>query len=156
MLVVACPAPSGPLDPAPLTSLPLGIDGTANGVRAFWNADDAYFVCVTGADASAGRDQETAGQWFQLSAEQDTGAERTAAEQRAADDDRARAARQFLDVIPMGGGRVAFPIGSTGRTVYRVWRSKRTATADSAGTERPARRTRILGVRAGRSLRRPA
>ena len=41
-----------------------------------------------------------------------------------------------------------------GRTVYRVWRAGRNASTDGAAA-RP-RRIRILGVRAGRSLRRPA
>lgn len=140
MQVVPCHAPSGLLEPAPLTCLPLNVDQAEARASAFWSGDEGYFVRIDGA---SGSDEEA--RWFQI--------ERAGAlPSRDEAESRAGAARQWLDVIPMGGGRVAFPVGSTGRTVYRVWRSK----GGRASLERPAARTRILGVRAGRSLRRPA
>jgi hypothetical protein len=54
----------------------------------------------------------------------------------------------MADILPLGVGRIAFPVGSSGRRVYRVWRA-------SSDTPRSAR-TRIRGVLAGRSRRRPA
>ena len=139
MQVVPCAAPTGHLEPAPLTCLPLDVEGGRERASAFWSGDEDYFVRVSSSPAG-----EVGSQWFRIdpvaqpSPDSDEGA-------------RAGAARQWLDVIPMGGGRVLFPIGSTGRTVYRVWRSR-----GRASLERSAGRTRILGVRAGRSLRRPA
>ena len=76
--------------------------------------------------------------------------ERTVVAMASDEESRAAIGRMMTDIIPMGGSRVAFPIGSTGRTVYRVWRSR------GAEGRSGASRTRILGVRAGRSLRRPA
>ena len=140
MQVVPCPAPLGALEPAPLTCLPLTLSmGTAS---AYWS-DDEYYVLVDGCDQVDG----AVGGWFRFDVEASTDVGLSAAElERLASE-----ARVMLDVIPMGGGRVAFPVGSTGRTVYRVWRTKGRNRAD-----RNACRTRILGVRAGRSLRRPA
>jgi hypothetical protein len=144
MQVVSCPAPLGALEPAPLTCLPLDFSLGAATATAYWSGDDEYYVLVDGCDQA---DSAVTG-WYRvdhvmppvepLSAAE---AERMAAE-----------ARQMLDVIPMGCGQVTFPVGSTGRTVYRVWRSR----ARSGTVERSFVRTRILGVRAGRSLRRPA
>lgn len=130
MNVVACAAPQGLIEPAPLTSMSMvDADATAT-LTAFWSADDRYYV-----RAESGRDT----QWFCL--ENDLGsAEPTA--------DAVAAGRMLASIIPMGGGRVAFPVGSTGRTVFRVWRSRQ-------GGDRPAR-TRILAVRAARSRRLPA
>jgi len=99
-------------------------------LEAFWSADDAYFVRAAGGEGES---------WFQIVAEQteDVG------------DNAARLAMTaFLSkVTPIGGGRVPFPVGTSGRTVFRVWRA--------GGGDRTGR-TRILGVRAARSRRRPA
>jgi hypothetical protein len=141
MQVVSCNEPSGQLEPAPLTCLPLLLEASEGRVSAFWSGDDDYFVRLDGeAEGKPG-----APRWFQIDRTMPLPSPHDA-------ESRLGAARQWLDVIPMGGGRVAFPVGSTGRTVYRVWRSK----GGRASLERPAGRTRILGVRAGRSLRRPA
>ena len=146
MQVVACDAPVGPIEPAPLTSLLFGdAEGTAK-LSAFWSSDDRYYVrsderALAGAEAGGPR-------WFRI---EDDASLPVAQDTEALASD-ALIARQFLDVIPMGGSRVAFPVGSTGRTVYRVWRSRGGSSAQDRGTGR----TRILGVRAGRSLRRPA
>ncbi len=106
-------------------------DATAK-LAAFWAADDRYYV-----RAESGTDTR----WYCL--DEDTSGDIPA-------DDPARVAigQMLASVIPMGGGRVAFPVGSTGRTVFRVWRSRQ-------GGDRPAR-TRILAVRAARSRRLPA
>ncbi len=130
MNVVACEAPIGALEPAPLTSLPLGLDDVEMRLEAFWSSEDAYFVRAAGAQGES---------WFQISAE-------PVAE---VGDDATRLAMAALlsKVTPIGGGRVLFPVGTSGRTVFRVWRA--------GGAERTGR-TRILGVRAARSRRRPA
>jgi hypothetical protein len=133
MRAVACSAPTGPLEPAPITSLPLAADVGNGEVRAFWGDDDAYYVRAEAADGSA------AAQWFRL--ESGLVVETGNLQERVA------IARLMHDITPIGGGRVAFPVGSTGRRFYRVWRSSRSA---SSG------RTRILAVRAGRSRRLPA
>lgn len=131
MNVVACAAPVGSLEPAPLTSLPLGLDGVETQIDAFWASDDAYLVRVSGGNLAS---------WFRIDAELTPDAVTDDAE-------RARAAAMLSDITPIGGGRVAFPIGSTGRTVFRVWRG--------GGCDRTGR-TRIRGVRVARSRRRPA
>lgn len=131
MLVVPCPAPIGTLVPAPITSMSLPSAATGD-VSAFWAGDD-YLV-------------RQGGEWFRFIVEPVfTGA--TAESRRDA-------AEQALAMIPLGPGRVAFPVGSSGRTVYRVWRAGRNSSQDGAALRRG--RIRILGVRAGRSLRRPA
>lgn len=142
MQVVACAAPTGLLEPAPLTSLPLELGESAARLSAFWSGDDAYFVrCV----ADQGDEAESI-TWYRA----DCDLPAVSASQAITDAERARLGRLMMDVIPMGGGRVAFPVGSTGRVIYRVWRSK------AGGASRSSGRTRILGVRAGRSLRQPA
>ena len=102
---------------------------------AFWTAEDDYLVRTIGAEGV---------QWFRvelgLTALDDEAA--AAAEAR-----KAALGALLADIIPLGGHTVAFPVGSSGRRVYRVWRG----TKGSAGS-----RTRILGVRAGRSRRLPA
>ncbi len=130
MNVVACQAPTGALEPAPLTSLPLGLGNVEMRLEGFWSADDAYFVRAVGAEGDS---------WFQIEAE-------PVAE---VGDDATRLAMAALlsKVTPIGGGRVPFPVGTSGRTVFRVWRA---GGADRTG------RTKILGVRAARSRRRPA
>lgn len=143
MKVIACAAPIGTLEPAPMTSLPLGIvDGSAR-ASAFWSDDDGYFVRVGTSEAPS-----DGARWFRIA----DAVSEPSASAPIEDAARASAARQWIDVTPMGGGRIAFPVGSTGRTIYRVWRSK----GGRANDERGTGRTRILGVRAGRSLRRPA
>lgn len=136
----------GPIEPAPLTSLLVGEAEGTSLLSAFWSGDDRYYL-RSDERSQAG---EAAGvtRWFRIEDEHSRAVAQDP-ETLASD---ALIARQFLDVIPMGGGRVAFPVGSTGRTVYRVWRAKGGHDAQDRGT----RRTRILGVRAGRSLRRPA
>lgn len=101
-------------------------------LAAFWAADDRYMVRAEGA---------TGTQWYCMDVEP-VGVEPVSEAARAA------IGALMADIIPMGGGRVAFPVGSTGRTVFRVWRSR-------SASERPAR-TRILAVRAARSRRLPA
>lgn len=136
MHVVPCDAPVGLMDPAPITSLPVHIANSGDRIEAFWTADDQYVLRTSG----------TAGvQWFMIDAVSDSAAEPTEAERLAL-------GALLADILPLGGGRVAFPRGSTGRQVFRVWRGVR-AKADASG-RRP--RTTILGVRAARSHRRPA
>lgn len=133
MRAVACSAPTGPLEPAPITSLPLAAVVGNREIQAFWGEDDAYYVCADVADHGAPTE------WFRL----ETGAIVDAEDLQ----ERVAIAKMMHDITPIGGGRVAFPVGSTGRRFYRVWRSSRSA---SSG------RTRILAVRAGRSRRLPA
>lgn len=143
MQVVPCRAPIGPLEPAPLTCLDLGLPLRGATVSAFWNVEEAYYVRIDGCDQA---DPDVLG-WYRIEAGYVTGSQPDGELERWAS-----AALELLDVIPIGAGRVAFPIGSTGRTVYRVWRTK----GQRADGARSARRTRILGARAGRSLRQPA
>ncbi len=128
MNVVACAAPNGALEPAPLTSLPLASTLGNVAYSAFWGADDHYYV-------QAGRDGES--RWFRI--ESGDAPNETSLEERA------EIGKLMADIIPLGGGRVAFPFGSTGRRAYRVWRSGANGS-----------KTRILEVRAARSRRRPA
>ena len=131
MNVVACQAPIGALEPAPLTSLPLGLDDVEMRLEAFWSVDDSYFVRAAGAEGGES--------WFQIEAEPIM---------EGGDDATRRAMNALLsNVTPIGGGHIPFPVGTSGRTVFRVWRA---GGADRTG------RTRILGVRAARSRRRPA
>lgn len=137
MLVVACPAPLGAIEPAPLTSLPLSeLPCRAEALSAFWASDDQYYVRAEDAAGDA--------RWFRI----DSGASGDLAS------DAARAAGVtgvVIGHVGPRGGTVAFPTGSSGRTVFRVWRGSRTRTgADAVG------RTRILAVRAARSPRMPA
>ncbi len=130
MLVVACAAPLGSIEPAPLTSMPLGISDSVIGLAAFWASDDNYFVRAESAEGTA---------WYRIEME---------ALPETGDDVTRRAMAELLaDVTPIGGGRVAFPWGSSGRTVYRVWRSQSTGAAA---------RFKIRAVRAARSRRLPA
>lgn len=135
MHVVAVDAPNGQMEPAPITSLSIHMDWQHDRLSAFWTADDAYYVRAEG---------ESGVRWFRLEAEPTEAVV-------ASDDDRLALGALMADIIPMGGSRVAFPVGSTGRRVYRVWRGAKGATA--RGT---SGKTRILGVRAARSRRLPA
>jgi len=134
MNVVACAAPVGPIEPAPITSLPLdGIVGNRQ-VSAFWAADEAYYLLAQ----PQGDGAENA-QWYRVDAGMVEGDDNM--------DERVAIATMMSTIFPIGGGRVAFPVGSTGRRFYRVWRS---------GGSAAKTRTRILEVRAGRSRRLPA
>ncbi len=143
MLVVACAAPTESLEPAPLTSLPMAAMMGKGQLSAFWGGDDAYYVHASDVSGSAASEAPTdglaaAGQWFRIDADAVADAGDLA--------ERVEIARLLADIIPIGGGRVAFPVGSTGRRFYRIWR-----TGSATGS-----RTRILEVRAARSRRQPA
>ncbi len=130
MHVIACAAPTGAIEPAPLTSLPITAVEDADHLAGFWAADDTYYVRAQHGGAH---------RWFRI----ESGAQADMASQAL----RTRAiAGVVADIGPRNGG-VAFPAGSSGRTVFRVWRAK--------GAERLGR-TRILAVRAARSRRLPA
>jgi len=132
MLVIACSAPLGAIEPAPLTSLPIVDAGATNAeLSAFWAADDRYYVR---ADRSGDESR-----WFRI--------ESGAAADLATDASRFNRGAAVIGHVGPQHGTVTFPIGSTGRTVFRVWRAK--------GSEKMGR-TRILAVRAGRSRRLPA
>ncbi|MCA0377757.1 MAG: hypothetical protein LCH84_19150 [Gemmatimonadetes bacterium] len=135
MHVVPCDAPVGQMEPAPITSLPVHIAAEGETLEAFWADDDRYLLRASG----------TAGErWFAMDAGIDTATDMSEA-------DRLALGALLADILPMGGGRVAFPFGTTGRQVYRVWRGPR---GKAGATGR--RRTTILGVRAARSHRQPA
>ena len=133
MQVVACAAPSGHLEPAPITSLPFAQNVDGAELTAFWGSDDDYYLCAQ----AAGDKVE---QWYRIDADMTVAPESTVEERLAI-------SRLMADITPIGGGRVAFPIGSSGRRIYRVWRS---------GSAARSGRTRILAVRAARSRRQPA
>lgn len=130
MRIHPCSAPSGHLESAPITSLPLGSIVGNSEVSAFWGEDDAYYVKAERSDVT---------QWYRWENESVEETSRDVAERLAI-------GKMMSSIIPLGGGRVAFPIGSTGRRVYRVWR-----TGSDAGS-----RTTIREVRVGRSRRQPA
>lgn len=133
MKVVACAAPSGHLEPAPITSLPFEQNVNESELTAFWGSDDDYYLrAQSGAEAVE--------QWYRIDADMTDASESTFEERMAI-------SRLMADITPIGGGRVAFPVGSSGRRVYRVWRS---------GSAAKTGRTRILAVRAARSRRQPA
>ena len=134
MIVVACPAPDCSLEPAPITSLPLASIVGNTQVEAFWGGDDAYYLMATkhGTDASTSR-------WYRMDAGEQT--------IEGNHEERVALGKLMADITPIGGGRVAFPVGSSGRRVYRVWRT---------GASGHAGKTRILEVRAARSRRLPA
>jgi len=132
MLVIACPAPVGAIEPAPLTSLPLVDAGTTNAeLSAFWAADDRYYVRADRSGAESC--------WFRI--------ESGAATDLATDASRFNRSAAVIGHVGPHDGAATFPVGSTGRTVFRVWRAK--------GSEKLGR-TRILAVRAARSRRLPA
>jgi hypothetical protein len=134
MHVVAIDAPIGPMELAPITSLPIHTEVRADRISAFWTDDDRYVVRSEGDHGVA---------WYRIDPEQETDVEAAVAASLEA---RRALGALMADIIPLGGGRVAFPVGSTGRRTYRVWR----------GDKGAAGRTRILGVRAARSRRLPA
>ncbi len=131
MHVVSCSAPLGTIDPAPLTSLPIHMGVESDRMTAFWGSDDQYLVCIQGTEATA---------WYRI--------ETDAVEPASDEATRIAIGAMMADILPLGAGRIAFPVGSSGRRVYRVWRASKGASKGG--------RTRILGVLAGRSRRRPA
>jgi hypothetical protein len=141
MHVVACNAPLGTIDPAPLTSLPIHMDMDGSRMTAFWTSDDQYLVCVEGMAGTT---------WYRIEAD--------AAAPASDEATRIAIGAMMADILPLGAGRIAFPVGSSGRRVYRVWRAARGAAKGKGGTMNTANngRTRILGVLAARSRRQPA
>ncbi|GEM_PF-934828 len=135
MLVVSCSAPLGTIDPAPLTSLPIHNGADSVRTTAFWSSDDQYLVCVEGVAETT---------WYRIETE--------ASEPVADEATRLAIGAMMADILPLGAGRIAFPVGSSGRRVYRVWRATKSA---SNGASKGGR-TKILGVLAGRSRRLPA
>ncbi len=136
MHVVPCNAPLGTIDPAPLTSLPIHMGMDGDRMTAFWSNDDQYLVRVEG---------EAGTTWYRIEAEPSMPATNEAA--------RIAIGAMMADILPLGTGRIAFPVGSSGRRVYRVWRATR---GGASGQAKANGRTRILGVLAGRSRRQPA
>ncbi len=106
----------------------------ADSVHAFWGGDDAYYVCAV--------DQAGAEAWYRIQAEATN-------ELAATETEAAELSAQLASILPLATGCATFPVGSSGRTVYRVWRTR---SADSQGQGR----TKIRAVRAGRSRRLPA
>lgn len=105
------------------------MDWQQDQLSAFFAADDSYYVRAEGAAGV---------RWFRVDAEP--------TESAVTDDERLALGALMADIIPLGGHTVAFPVGSSGRRVYRVWR----------GAKGTNGKTRILGVRAARSRRLPA
>ena len=144
---VSCVAPPGPLEPAPLSSLFVDLISAGSPVessaRAFWGVDDEYYVQVRGLEVGA-IGTET---WYSI----DGG---SCGEPELSESDKAdieALGRQLSGVIPLRAGKVAFPVGSGGKSVYRMWRTK---SSDGSGTSNCG--IKIQAVRAGRSLRRLA
>lgn len=106
----------------------------ADGVTllAFWVGDHAYHVRAENGDGTQ--------QWYVFEAEPSN-------DVSLSDEERLRLGALMASVLPMSNGHVAFPRGSSGRVVYRVWHSRGDAAAS---------RTTIRGVRAARSRRLPA
>ncbi len=111
----------------------MGVD--RDRMSAFWSSDDQYLVRVEGAAGTT---------WYRIEAE--------AAEPASDEATRIAIGVMMADILPLGAGRIAFPVGSSGRRVYRVWR----ASGGSAKSASKGGRTRIRGVLAGRSRRLPA
>ncbi len=131
MLVIACPAPVGAIEPAPLTSLPFVEEDARDAeLTAFWSADDRYYVRAERAGGES--------HWYRIE---------SGAADLATDASRINERSPIVGHVGPRTGGVAFPAGSTGRIVFRVWRAK--------GAEKLGR-TRILAVRAARSRRLPA
>ena len=131
MHFVECDAPHGAIDPAPMTSAPRTADATLIAPTAFWTEDGSYRLRVEGSGTSS---------WYRMDA--DGGGE------LPTDLGARMAMSNFLsNVTSIGRGRVLFPVGSTGRRVYRVWRGNRDGVLA---------RTRILAVRVAQLRRRPA
>jgi hypothetical protein len=134
MQILPCARPTDHLETAPLTDLSVHMDVTAEELTAFWCGDEGYYLRAVDA---AGVES-----WFSVQVQEVVEPEPTACE--AAD-----LSARLASVLPLATGRATFPVGSSGRTVYRVWRTR---SADSQGQGR----TKIRAVRAGRSRRLPA
>lgn len=132
MQILRCDTPTESLEPAPLTDLAIHMDMDAHALSAFWSGDDGYVV-----RAAAPNGDEL---WFQVVVEADATSD-------LCETERLRLGALMASVLPLGAGRVAFPVGSSGRTVYRIWR---TVGEGNSG------RTKIRAVRAARSRRLPA
>ncbi len=135
MNLVVCDAPTGELETAPITSFAIHRNWGSSQLDAFWTSDGSYVL-------RARNDENVADGvvWYRFHTE--------SLEPVASDAERLRLGAMLCDVLPLGGGRVAFPVGSTGRRVYRVWRS-------GAGRSFGGK-TKVLGIRAARSRRLPA
>jgi len=133
MIVLPCVAPNGHLDPAPITSLPLASIVGNSQIAAFWGSDDVYYL------RSTAPGDEGVSQWYRAESGSVSGTEDPT--------ERLAIAKMLENITPIGGGRIAFPFGSSGRRVYRVWRT---------GSQESGGRTKIREVRAGRSRRLPA
>lgn len=141
MHFVACTAPNGAVEPAPLSSLPFPA-AVAFGatVRAFWAADDRYYLCET---LRGTRDR-----WYRIDS---AGAMAVSSSEPQ------------VRVLPFPAPAHRETGTTTGRIVYRVIRGTlRRFAGDAAqgetaqgGTPRRGR-TRILAVRAAASRRQPA
>lgn len=134
MQFLPCARPTDSLEIAPLTDMSVHMDETADSLHAFWSGDDAYYVCAV--------DQAGAEAWYRIQAEATSEAVATATEA-------AELSAQLASILPLATGCATFPVGSSGRTVYRVWRTR---SADNQGQSR----TKIRAVRAARSRRLPA
>lgn len=132
MQILPCAAPIDSLESAPLTDMSLHISVSAAQLSAFWGANDRYYLRAL--------DETGAEQWFEGALNETTASDMSATEA-------AELTRQLALVLPLATGKPAFAVGSSGRTVYRVWR---TQTADNRS------RTRIRAVRAGQSRRQQA
>lgn len=105
-------------------------------MSAFWSDDDCYYMLAESAIIDS---DHLLKQWFRF----DAALPATVGDAG----EREAIGKMMASITPIGGGRVAFPIGSSGRRVYRVWR---TGVAANKG------KFKILEVRAARSRRRPA
>ena len=129
MNVVACAAPIGMMEPAPITSLAIHMDWDGRRLSAFWTADGEYVVRA---------ERDAAVDWYRIDAEMPA---------PAGDEEARRALGAMLaDIIPLGGD--AWRSGGQ----HRPPGLSRGRSSKGAG----AGRTRILGVRAARSRRLPA
>lgn len=131
MQIQPCSAPIETLEPAPLTDMSIHMGMDQSVLSAFWGGDDAYYVRATGTEGSQD-------QWFQVACEEST-------DHSMSTEELLQLGELMSSVLPLSAGRVAFPVGSSGRTVYRIWR-----------TESARGGTKIRAVRAGRSRRLPA
>lgn len=182
MRLVRCPAPAGPLDPAPLTCMAdelahafdQGSSGSGPKLRgdmlsAFWGSDDGYYLrmgrsddvdaepspvkpVVWLCDTIAVADAQV---WFRVDPESSIVGAAEGAQVGASDECVGRETH-LLRLMPGGSesddGSTAQTKSVTPRrrrTVYRIVRG-------AGGTDGAKGRIRILGARAGRSLRRPA
>ena len=134
MIILPCAAPKGQLDPAPITSLPLASIVGNSQVTAFWGADDSYYL-----RSSTQGEPDGTSQWYRTESGSDDVVRETP--------ERLAVAKLMENITAIGGGRIAFPFGSSGRRVYRVWRT---------GSQESGGRTKIREVRAARSRRLPA